>query len=362
MNFLFLSGHPAQIHNLRVVKHELELLGHNVFWIATSKDISKYLLDYYGINYQLISKPQKKFFSKIFTLLGNTVNCIRFIKKHKINIVISRVSPHGILASFFKNKPHIALADTESSGIYDSIFTSLIPEFITSSSYKRNLKKNQIRFNGNIELFYLHPNRFKPMALLEVKKMLSLNEDEKYVIMRFVSWDAYHDKGLSGFTDNNKIKAVNEFSAYSKVFISAENELPAELEEYRIQIPPERMHDVLAHATLFFGESATMASESAVLGTPAIYLDKVGRGYTDEEEEYGLVYNFKNDLESQAMAIDQGIKLLKDPLLKAKTQEKRKTFVNDKIDPTAFLVWFIENYPQSAKIMKENPNYQYNFK
>jgi len=34
----------------------------------------------------------------------------------------------------------------------------------------------------------------------------------------------------------------------------------------------------------------------------------------------------------------------------------------DKIDVTAFFVWFIENYPDSAKIMKENPDYQYKFK
>lgn len=31
----------------------------------------------------------------------------------------------------------------------------------------------------------------------------------------------------------------------------------------------------------------------------------------------------------------------------------------DKIDVTAFLVWFIENWPESFKIMKENPDYQF---
>ena len=34
----------------------------------------------------------------------------------------------------------------------------------------------------------------------------------------------------------------------------------------------------------------------------------------------------------------------------------------DKIDVTAFLAWFVENYPGSAKIMKENPDYQQNSK
>jgi len=36
--------------------------------------------------------------------------------------------------------------------------------------------------------------------------------------------------------------------------------------------------------------------------------------------------------------------------------------LSEKIDVTAFMVWFVENYPESAKIMKENPGYQYRFK
>ena len=53
------------------------------------------------------------------------------------------------------------------------------------------------------------------------------------------------------------------------------------------------MDDAIASASLLYGESATMASEAAVLGVPAIYLDNTGRCYTREEEEkYGLVFNF----------------------------------------------------------------------
>jgi hypothetical protein len=33
-----------------------------------------------------------------------------------------------------------------------------------------------------------------------------------------------------------------------------------------------------------------------------------------------------------------------------------------KIDGTSILVWFIENYPKSKFIMKENPDFQYNFR
>ena len=30
--------------------------------------------------------------------------------------------------------------------------------------------------------------------------------------------------------------------------------------------------------------------------------------------------------------------------------------LTDKIDVTTFMIWFIENYPDSAKIMKVNPD------
>jgi uncharacterized protein len=360
MNVLILTGHPAQVHNFKYVKKKLEDEGHVVFWMATEKDISSYLLNRYNIKYTPLEKPGEKITSKIYHLLKNTIMCFGFIKKNNINIIISRLSPYAALAGFFLRRLHIALSDTETSGIYDTIFSKFVTSFFTAKSFQRNLRKDQIRFDGNIELFYLHPNRFKPDE--EIFDLLEVEKGEPYVIMRFVSWDAYHDKGLSGFKDANKIKAVREFSNYAKVFISAEKNLPVELEPYKIKIPPEKMHDALAFASLFFGESATMASESAVLGTPAVFLDKIGRGYTDEEEEYGLVFNYKNSLADQEKAIAKGVDLLTRPGTKDIMQKNRKNFLEDKIDVTAFLVWFIENYPESFGVMKEKPGYQYKFK
>jgi len=36
--------------------------------------------------------------------------------------------------------------------------------------------------------------------------------------------------------------------------------------------------------------------------------------------------------------------------------------LNDKIDVTGFMVWFVENYPESKRIMLANPDYQFRFK
>ena len=47
---------------------------------------------------------------------------------------------------------------------------------------------------------------------------------------------------------------------------------------------------------------------------------------------------------------------------KEEWQDRGKKMLSDKIDVTAFLVWFVENYPESAKVLKDNPDYQYKFK
>jgi uncharacterized protein len=360
MNILFVSGHPAQVHNFKHVKFELERKGHRVYWLATDKDISKQLLEVYNIEYTLLKKPGKGIISKIFTFISNTAFSIKYLNDKKINIVVSRVSPYLAISSFFRRVYHITLSDTETAGYYDWFFCKFSSVLLTSISFKKTLRSDQIRFNGNIELFYLHPNRFIPCN--NVENILDITPDDPYVVMRFVNWAAYHDRGSSGIFDENKIKAAEMFSRYARVFISSEDELPPQLEIYKIKIPHEKIHHVLSRAKLFFGESATMASECAVLGTTAIYLDKIGRGYTDEEGKYGLVYNYKESASDQKRAIQKAIELLKDPSLKVKTRKQHSAFLKNKIDMTAFMVWFIENYPESLKIMRENPEYQYNFR
>lgn len=362
MNVLIVTGHPAQVHNFKHLKWDLEKKGHKVFWVATNKDISKYLLDYYSIDYTLMPKPGKSVLSKISALINNTLFAIKYLKRNEIDLILSRISPHFSLAGFITDTKHLGLTDTESAGIYDKIFSRLLSCVFTAKSFQRTLRKDQIRFDGNIELFYLHPSRFKPLSRKDVSLLLGIEVNQPYIIMRFVSWDAYHDKGLSGFTDKNKLIAVKEFSKYSKVFISSEKELPSELEHFKIDIPPEKMHDVIAHAKMFFGESATMASESAVLGRPAVFLDKNGRGYTDEEGKYGLVYNFINSLSDQTAAIQSGLKLLQNSALEYQVNNNHQNFMKTKIDVTGFLSWCVDNYPESKKILMKNPDYQHMFK
>lgn len=55
-------------------------------------------------------------------------------------------------------------------------------------------------------------------------------------------------------------------------------------------------------------------------------------------------------------------KYIDNPNRKNENLQKRDKMISEKIDFAKFQTWFIENYPQSAQIMRENPDYQYKFR
>jgi predicted glycosyltransferase len=100
-----------------------------------------------------------------------------------------------------------------------------------------------------------------------------------------------------------------------------------------------------------------------MLGIPSIYLFNDSTLYTTHlEKDYKLLFNYSESQEDQAKAIDKAIKLLQTDNTKKEWAKKTNKMLSEKIDVTAFLVWFVENYPVSAGIMKMNPDYQYKFR
>jgi predicted glycosyltransferase len=212
---------------------------------------------------------------------------------------------------------------------------------VTPYCYKEDLGKKQIRFNGFFELGYLHPNYFKPDP--SVLDELKLNRNERIIILRFVAWNASHDIGDAGFSD--KASVVETLSKYGKILITSEIELPSELEKYKLLIPPEKMHHLMHYADLFIGESATMAAECAILGTPAIFVSTSRRGYTDElESKYDMLYSFSNPENAQEDAMKKAIELLEDKSTGKKWKDKKDRLFKDTVDVTKFMTEFIESY------------------
>lgn len=361
MRLLIDIGHPAHVHYFKNLIKIMKNKGHNFLVISRNKEIAQYLLNKYEIPYYSRGKGSKNLIGKLGYMVKADYLIFRQALSFKPDLFLSAGSIYPAHASFLLRKPHISFEDTEHSTGQYKLYSPFTEVVLTPSTFTRYLGNKQIRFNGYLELCYLHPNYFTPDA--SILNILGVEKAEKYIIMRFVSWDASHDIGHSGLSLKMKRESVKELSKYARVFISSEGELPEDLKPYRINIPPEAMHDALAYATLLYGESATMASECAVLGTPPIYLDNEGRGYTDEEEKrYGLVFNFNESMEDQKLSVRKAVELLKSPDIKKRWRGKREKMISEKIDVTAFMVWFVENYPESVRIMKKDPDYQLRFK
>jgi hypothetical protein len=335
--------------------------GHEIFFTCRDKEFEIYLLEKYGFEYQSFGRKYTTPAGKIWGLVEFDIKAVLAGLKFKPDIFLSHGSIYAAHAAFLMRKPHISMEDTfnfEQINLYRP-FT----EAILTADYENPLShdKKTVPYAGYHELAYLHPNRFTPDET--VLDELGVKKGAPYVIMRFVSWQATHDQGHKGISLENKFRAVKEFQKYARVYISSEAELPEELIKYKIPIAADRMHDAMAFATLLIGESFTMLAEAAVLGVPSILIHDTRCYYLEEQQEkFGLTFNYNEFESDQIKAVDKGIELLKKKNIKPFWQQQRQKMLANRIDVTAFMVWFVENYPDSFRIMRENPDYQYRFK
>ena len=208
------------------------------------------------------------------------------------------------------------------------------------------------------ELAYLHPNHFTPDPKIVSGYGLPVTEDGKvlspFFIMRFASLNAHHDSGIKGINTEIAQRLIDILAPHGTIYITSERPLEPQFEKYRIRINPLDMHHVMAFASLYIGDSQTMAAEAGVLGTPFVrFNDFVGRiGYLRElEDTYHLGFGIKA---SAPGSVDQLCKRVEELVAlpakerKAMFEARRQRMLSEKIDCAKFLTWFIETYPNSV--------------
>ena len=139
--------------------------------------------------------------------------------------------------------------------------------------------------------------------------------------------------------DSQKRQIYDFLSASVPVFVSSEASLPDEFVKHRLDIPPERIHDVLYYASLYIGEGATMAAETGLLGTPAIYVNSQRAGNCEDLAEYGLVF----PLNTTEEILDRAGQIIRNPEQQNEYRQKREKLLAAKTDLTAFLISLLEN-------------------
>lgn len=349
-------GHPAHVHYFKNFINLMQDKGHEFCISARNKDCAVGLLDAYGLNYFHRGNGAVGLFNKFLYLVKADFLLYQNAVRFKPDLFLSFGSSYAAHTSKLMRKPHIALDDTEIAKFEHILYVPFTDFICTPYNFEKDFGEKQFRFKSFVEMTYLHPNYFEPDN--SILKELGVSKTDKFFLFRFVSWHASHDFGQKRFTLADKKKLLQELQKYGTVFVSAEGEIPEEFREFQIEVPPEKIHDVLAFATLYVGEGATMASECAMIGTPAIYVNSLRAGTIEAQKDYGLLYQLTN----VNTVLQKARELLQNPKLKQDWKKKRAKMLDEQIDLTALLVWLVENYPKSAEILKKDPDYQFNFK
>jgi len=353
MRILVDIGHPGHVHLFKNFARNMQENGHQLFFTCRKREFVVHLLESEGFCYKSFGRYRHTRTGKIFGLLRYNLLMLMVALRFKPDIFLSHGSIYAAQIAWLLGKPNISMEDTgnmEQIRLYRPFTKAMLVPY----SLPQDFGPKQIKYQGVHELHYLHPHYFKPSS--EIYTYLGIDENTPYCIMRFVSWGASHDYGQNGFSCEEKREIIDYLSSRMQIFITSEIPLPSEYRKYQIKIPPEKIHHALAFADLVVSEGATIASECAVLGTPAIYVNSLVCYYLEDQQQYGLVFNHRNGKH----VLSRAKELIEDHY-KSLNQQNRKRYLQQMINPTPFLVWFIENYPESFGIMKENPDFQFHF-
>lgn len=240
--------------------------------------------------------------------------------------------------------PSIVFYDTENANLQNLITYPFSSAVVTPECYSGWVPRNKnIRYQGYHELSYLSAKTFTPCRDTAIKN--GINPETKNFIIRIVSWNANHDIGESGWNNELLIKITERLAAEGQVIISSERELPPQLNKYAYRGQASKIHHVMAHCDLFAGESATMASECAVMGIYSLYVALTPRGYTTEQEtKYNMVKNIHSLDSSEILdQIEIALQLPKEQIAK-----NFNHMVSDTIDVASFAADTIQSLARNV--------------
>ena len=377
MKILVYLGHPAHFYLYKNAIHNWREHGHKVEILIKKKDILQQLLDNQGWEYHNILSEGRKG-NKVGMAVGVIKRAVRqnqFCAHFKPHILTGTSVENSIIGPLRRipvvncNEDDAAVVPLYAKLSYPGANAILNPVVCNSGKWD----EKAIKYPSYHELAYLHPNHFTPSR--EVVENYGIDTTKPYFIMRFASLNAHHDDGIKGINTEVAQNLVDILAPHGQIYITSERALEPQFEPYRIRINPLDMHHVMAFASLYLGDSQTMAAEAGVLGTPFVrFNDFVGRiGYLQELEDiYQLGYGIhatplsedstirRNDGTTQPSGVDalyDTVKRLVDMSADERQSlfaSRREKMLSEKIDYAKYLTWFIENYPSSAKESRDN--------
>jgi len=329
--------HPAHVHFYRNALKQLEATGHDVWVFYRDEELVGELLDRYSIDGERLAPCSGGGLDTVRTQLRYELALLRRALRIRPDVMTAVGGVAVAHVATLVGARSVVFCDSGDHAPLNRLGFVFADEICTPTALGGDLGDKQHRYEGYHELAYLHPDRFEPdrSALSD----LGVDVDERYFVLRFVAWKAHHDVGHSGLDASEKQRLAKELSELGDMYITAEEELSPELEGYRLPVPPEMIHQLLYFADLYVGDSQTMATEAAVLGTPAVRCNSFAGGddmgnFVELEERYGLLLSTPDP----DRAIDRALAWARSSTTEAEWRSRRQRLLADKIDVTEYVV------------------------
>ena len=365
MRFLFYLVHPAKFQFHKVQINTLIEHGHTVDIIINTKDILEDLVREEGWKYTNIFPQSRKirgvhvYLAAGISLLLSIYRLWKFAKGKKYDLFIGDALTYlgrirGI-PSLYPTDDVLAAVPEQRTWFIPANY--IIAPVITDVGKFKNKK---IAYYGYKALAHLHPNHFTSD---ESKLPDYLRGGVPFYLIRCTGFGATHDINKSGISDDVLFKLKDILEPYGRVFITSERKLPELLEKHNLNIRKNDIVHYLAFAQLFIGDSTTMSTEAAVLGTPSIEFDEYFYEIDqmiELEKKYHLIYCFRTSQKTEFLDKVSELVMIKD--IKNVYAQYRKRLLADTIDVSGFLIWLFENFPQSKIEYFKDPDIQNRFK
>lgn len=363
MKILIYIAHPAQYHFYKWIIKALQTHGHTTRLLIKSKDILETLLQEDNIAYYNILPVGRngKVSDIIISMMKRDFRVLNIARKFHPDILLGSDSCTSHIG-WILHRPSITVGEDDYAIIKNLAWAMLPFTSVVLSPTVCNLgpfKYKKVPYEGYMKLAYLHPSVFTPD--LEISKQYV---KKKYCIIRTAKLSAHHDGNIRGLdkTTIEKLIPLLE-SKRLTIFIDSEDPIEESLSKFGMQIKKNHFHHLVAFAELVISDSQSLSVEAAMLGIPSIrFNDFKGKINVLEELEhiYGLTFGISPDEPNKLF--NKLEELFEMDNLKEEFQHRRKKMLSEKIDVKSFLVWFIENYPESRKQLKINPELQFRFK
>lgn len=324
MKILIDMGHPAHVHFWKNFIWEMEKQGHEFKVVVREKNPMAELLTHYKIPFTKIGSPPSGTFNKTVRLPINDIRLLKIARDFKPDVLTGIGSPYMAQVGKLIRKPSYIFTDTEHATLINKLAVPFATKVLTPDCFLNDFGSKHVRYNSFHELAYLHPNRFKEKGV-----------GKKNIIIRLSSWDASHDKGRQVIEDITFSHLSRKLAEYGNVVMSREDGKKMTLEGRLYE--PWQLHAIMKNAILYIGDGATMATESALLGVPSIYVSPLAgtMGNHENLEEYGLM------LPRKRLPSDNTItSIIETP--KTTWKENQQRMIGDKVDMVDYMINFFE--------------------